>query len=86
MIPPNDFDLDQTDFDTPEDAITHALTALVYSRSTRDTANYLVDEGLPSRGWKVVKMTDEEREAWEGDYAYTEEELEEMDANRELQS
>jgi len=75
---------DEFSFDTAEDAVTSALEALFYSRSRRDTAEYLVEEALPSRGWKVVKMTDEERKQWESDFYYTEEELEEMDASGEL--
>ena len=57
---------EKQDFFATVDAVEDLLSALFYSASLRNTAEYLVDE-LPSRGYKIVKMTDEEIKLWEGE-------------------
>ena len=70
---PDGMEFDQTEFDSAEDAVHHALIMLFYSAGPQYTADYLVNEALPSRGWKIVKMTNDERKQWESEYGYDDE-------------
>lgn len=54
-------------FDTAEDALTEFLERMWYAASRRYLAQAIIDE-LPWNGYKIVKMTEEERDQHETDY------------------
>ena len=48
-------------------AVKNMLDRLIYAASSEDVAAYLVDE-LPTNGYRIVKMTEEEVKQWKEEY------------------